>query len=917
MPLGGLVALSALVRAVGCSRGVGGGLGRHPFVLLAAGLSLTICSEGLAAVAGSTASDWVNPIALAAYPFLIAGLVVLNASRVREEALDTVLVAAIVPSTLFAFGWMPLTEQVQRWTGSEGQASWTSWLLLAVDTLAVAIVARLAVLFRGKPIAYQMLLVAMACMLGAHIARVIGVATGAAPAPFGAQALMLVSFAMTAGASLHPSMRVGGATRTRVDSIGRTHLFLLVTVVLVGPAFSVLRYGDHGSWVLLASAGPAAVSLLVVAHLARLIRERQRLEYLSTHDSLTGLPNRTEFYDRLALLLGRTAGPDGPAVVFLDLDRFKHINDHHGHDAGDELLREVALRLRQSVRADDTVARLAGDEFAILLAAPAGLARAEDVAQRILRNFAAPFHVTGAALSVSASMGMALAPDHGSEVETLLRNADSAMYAAKASGRNTSRAFQPGMASAAERHLLLEKRFRQAIADQELVVYYQPRVDTHTRRIVGVEALVRWDHPRLGLIPPAAFIPMAESTGAIAELGAWVMHKACADAAAWRRAGSSLAVSVNVSPRQFALQDVPAIVSSALRCSGLPAEALELEITESMHLSDDGSVTVALRHLNALGVVCAVDDFGTGYSSIAVLRDYPIGVVKLDRSFVQPVGESVDALLVKGVVQLARGLGMRVVAEGVETEAQMDFVAGVLCDEVQGFLVSRAVPAVQIMTALLQGGGDPTAVPSVVPVLHQVDERGLTELLWAEQEERDRVTAKESGEPRLAVALGSTAMLLTVPFVLGMGAGGGLPPLLQAGLTSTVQAVGAEPPRLAHHKVEASGRGRGHSDPATNGRGGVSPDRAHGSDKPAVAPKAPRKARGTGPGTQGNATTSGGGARPGKKPSASSEKGAGGSQDHVKKATTLPEADAQQVTKVPTSKGLTPGKVPSSPDPAR
>jgi EAL domain-containing protein (putative c-di-GMP-specific phosphodiesterase class I) len=319
-----------------------------------------------------------------------------------------------------------------------------------------------------------------------------------------------------------------------------------------------------------------------------------------------------------------------------------------------------------------------------------------------------------------------------------------------------------------------------------------------------VEALVRWAHPQLGLIPPASFISMTESTGAVAELGAWVLAQACADAAAWHRAGSPLMVSVNVSPRQFTLQDVPEIVATALRRSGLPAEALELELTESMHLSDDGSVTKALQRIDELGVVCAVDDFGTGYSSIAVLRDYPIGVVKLDRSFVQTTGGAVDAPLVRGVVQLAQGLGMRVVAEGVETEAQMAFVAGILCDEVQGFLVSRAVPASQIMSAIRNGGGDPTAVPSLVPVLRNVDERGLTELLWAEQEELERIHVRQPREMRLAAVLGNAGMLLAVPMVLGVGAGGGLPPELQAGLMSSMQAVGAEPSHPQRHGPPAS-----------------------------------------------------------------------------------------------------------------
>ncbi len=640
-----------------------------------------------------------------------------------------------------------------------------------------------------------MLLAAMACTLGAHLARAVGAAVGLAPAPFGAQSLLLLSFALIAGAALHPSLRPASSAKTRADAIGRQHLLMLVTVILVGPVFALLRYGDRGSWVLLIAAGPATVSLLVVAHLARMIRERQRLEYLSTHDGLTGLPNRTAFHDRLALLLGRASGEDGPGVMFLDLDRFKHVNDSLGHEAGDELLCEVALRLRQCTRADDTVARLAGDEFAVLLPAPCGDARADEVARRILASFAEPFRISGQLLSVSPSLGIAHAPAHGTEVEALLRNADSAMYAAKAGGRNTARTFQPGMATAAQRHLLLEQRFRRAVADGELTLHYQPRVDASTRCLVGVEALVRWDHPDLGVIPPAAFIAMAEGTGAIADLGRWVLERACKDAAGWQRPGRPVSVSVNVSPRQFALQDVPAVVAKALADSGLPATALELELTESMHLSDDGSVRAALHAMAALGVTCAVDDFGTGYSSIAVLRDYPIGVVKLDQSFVQPVGGEADAPLVRGVVQLAQGLGMRVVAEGVETEEQRDFLAGILCDEIQGFLVSRAVPAAHILSVVRDADGRPAGVPALHPVILDVNERTLVELLWALEEERVGLAAAPPRELRFASVVGTAATMMAVPIVLGVGAGGGLPPVVQAGFSSTLAAVGAELPR--------------------------------------------------------------------------------------------------------------------------
>lgn len=432
VPVGGVVALGALVHAVGRHRGQGprGALARHPFVLLSAGLALTVVSEVLSAVGGSSAG-FAQPTALSAYPFLIAGLVALNGTRVREHAVDTVLVAAIAPSALFAFGWLPLVEAVERWAGTSGETSWAAWSMLGVDALAVAIIARLALLFRGRPVAYQMLLAAMACMLGAHIARAVGVTIGLAPAPFGAQAMLLISFALMAGASLHPSMRPASAAKTRADSIGRPHLMLLVLVILVGPVFALARYGERGTWVLLVAAGPAAVSLLVVAHLSRLIRERQRLEYMSTHDALTGLPNRAFFLERLRRALDAAENGEMVAVLFLDLDDLKRVNDTYGHRAGDVLLAAVAGRLKGCLRPEDTAARLGGDEFAVLLGGSRNPDQANVVAQRVSQALASPFRLEGREIRTGVSVGVATGMPGLDEPAEVLHRADTAMYAAK------------------------------------------------------------------------------------------------------------------------------------------------------------------------------------------------------------------------------------------------------------------------------------------------------------------------------------------------------------------------------------------------------------------------------------------------------------------------------------------------------
>ena len=494
--------------------GLRGGPLRDPLVLLLGGLCLTVASEVLRA--GSASPAYADAVALTAYPFFIAGLVRLTRTRLKEGALDTLLLAAIIPAVVLAFAWLPLADAIGRWSSHEVQQSWRTAVFLVVDVLAVTIIARLAVTFRGKPVAYQLLLGAAGCLLGAHVSRAVGGITGLVPAPIGSHTLLIVGFALFGAAALHPSLRRTDA-RTRVVMLGRWHVALLMLAVMVGPAYAVIRYADRGSWVLIVAVVPAVVSLLVVSHLSRMISERQRLEFTAMHDALTGLPNRMHFHDRLALLLGRN--DDGVAVLYVDLDRFKAVNDTYGHDAGDELLREVARRLRDCVRDGDLVARLSGDEFAVLLAGGTDRGRAAAVSDRMLARFADTFRVGDHSLAVSPSIGVALYPEHGRDVEELLRNADSAMYTAKASGRNTVATYRPGMETQASQRLVVEEGLRGAIDERQLVLHYQPKLDASTGRVVGVEALVRWNHPVHGLIPPAAFLPAAEQSGLVAPLG--------------------------------------------------------------------------------------------------------------------------------------------------------------------------------------------------------------------------------------------------------------------------------------------------------------------------------------------------------------------------------------------------------------
>jgi diguanylate cyclase (GGDEF)-like protein len=802
-PVAGLLAVLAVAEGVMLqvrAGGLRGGPARDPLVLLGLGLCLTVASEVVRA-AGTVSAARADAVALLAYPFLIAGLVRLTRTRLKEGALDTLLLAAIIPAVVLGFAWLPLSEAIAGWSHHDVrgglQGSWQTGAFLVVDVLAVTIIARLAVTFRGKPVAYQLLVGASGCLLGAHVSRAVSGITGLVPAPLGSQTLLIVGFALFGAAALHPSIRRADA-RTRVVMLGRWHVTLLMLAVVAGPAYAVLRYGHRGGWVLIVAVAPAVVSLLVVGHLARMISERQRLEFSALHDALTGLPNRVHFHDRLALLVGRA--DDGLGVLFVDLDRFKDVNDTFGHDVGDDLLREVGRRLRDCVRDGDLVSRLSGDEFALLLCGGSDRDRARQVGERVLARFEEPFHIGPHALSVTPSIGVALFPEHGSDVEDLLRNADSAMYAAKAAGRNTVAVYRVGMQTHATQRLVVEDGVRAALDGRQFTLHYQPRLDALSGRIVGVEALVRWDHPAHGLIPPGAFLPAAEASGLVAPLGTWVLTAACRQAEEWRRIGfGDVPVSVNVSGQQFELQSVPAIVARALDESGLPPALLEVELIESVVMDRRVAVSSALAELDALGVGCSIDDFGTGYSNITDLYGYPISTVKLDGSVVATIGAESDAPVVRGAIALAHSLGLRVVAEGVESREQLDFLRAHGCDELQGFLVCPAVPA-RDMAALLErdrllGATERWADLPWRPSGDQPgwDETRLQDTLMADA--ASAVDTEETeGRGARVVVLGTAGSFMVVPTLLGLGSAGGLPPQVQSHVTAALDAAGAVAP---------------------------------------------------------------------------------------------------------------------------
>ena len=437
-------------------------------------------------------------------------------------------------------------------------------------------------------------------------------------------------------------------------------------------------------------------------------RAEEQIEFHAYHDVLTQLPNRRLFTDRLMQNLTRARRFGNPvAVMFVDLDHFKGINDTMGHASGDELLLAMADRLRSCVREYDTVARVGGDEFTIALSELRQPEDALTVAQKIIDTVQAPLLISGVSVEISASIGIALFPADGNDPETLLRNADGAMYRAKDAGRGTYQLCTEDMKRRAAERIALESRLKRAIAENELVLHYQPQIDLATGAIIGVEALVRWNDPERGLIQPSAFIPLAEESRLILPLGEWVLRTACAQMAAWRLRGLVLPrVAVNLSARQFQQKDLANRVREILNESGLDPNALELEITETAAMKNAEASVEVMRSLRSLGVNITIDDFGTGYSSLHYLKQFPITCVKVDGVFVRDLSTSEeDAAIVSAVIAIARSLKLRVIAEGVETIEQLNYLRQRECDAAQGYYFSHPVPAETIAALLAQPSG--------------------------------------------------------------------------------------------------------------------------------------------------------------------------------------------------------------------
>ncbi len=421
-----------------------------------------------------------------------------------------------------------------------------------------------------------------------------------------------------------------------------------------------------------------------------------QIEHLAYHDALTGLPNRQLFLDRLDVAVASAQrSATQLAVFFLDLDRFKLINDSLGHSVGDKLLQVVSRRMRAVLRDDDTVTRLGGDEFTVLVPHIEHVDAATQVARRIREALKLPIVIDGRELFVSASVGISLYPADGEDAETLLKNADTAMYRAKTQGRDTVQLYAPAMNARALEQLTLENRLRRALPNGELELFYQPIVAMSTRRIQAMEVMLRWRHPELGMLSPDAFVALAETTGLIVPIGEWVLRTACRQLRQWQVAGlPDLRASVNLSVRQLSQPDFVSLVADVLQETGILPATLEIELTESMAMQSDGDDLGKLRELDRLGVRISIDDFGTGYSSLSSLRLFPADSLKIDRSFVGDITRDPDdAAICAAVIALARSLKLSVIAEGVETREQLDFLRDHHCDYWQGFLFCQPRPA--------------------------------------------------------------------------------------------------------------------------------------------------------------------------------------------------------------------------------
>jgi diguanylate cyclase (GGDEF)-like protein len=671
-----------------------------PMRLMGMGVLLIFAGELLMRVGGG-GIVWIGDCGVAVGMLaVVTGVACMLRYRDGDYASDALLACIVVATTATVTVWLVGIEPQSHGLVPTGR------LLLHVGSAALALLAallcaQLGITRPGSGAARGMLVVftVFGMAQAIEIAELIG-AVRESSAPL---LSTTVGIGMLGAAAADPGIAM---LRWQVAlapvRLGITRLIVLVAAVLVVPAIATYRLltGDPVAMegVLLCS---ALMSLVVVVYLGALLQQWARIEHRVLHDELTGLPNRRQFHERLSLALGERMGDrsssNAVAVMFLDLDRFKVVNDSLGHAAGNQLLHAVGLRIATSLPDGAVAARLQGDEFAVLLpSVEEGSDEALDAAQLLLERLAEPYTINRRQLYVTASIGIAHYPADGADHEGLLRSADTAMYFAKEQGRNNAQVHTGDMHATALGRFDIESALHGAIARGELKLLYQPRVDLATGKVMGAEALMRWDHPVLGPISPEQFIPIAEENGRIVALGEWALMTACKQLNAWQQSGfPELTISVNLSPRQFQLDRVADMVARVLRATEADPSWLELELTESLAMQDVDDVATTLHDLDQMGVGCSIDDFGTGYAGLSYLSRFPLRAVKIDKSFVQglddPATSGNQESIVLAVIAMAKGLKLQVIAEGVETNTQMYFLLRNGCDQMQGFLFSPAV----------------------------------------------------------------------------------------------------------------------------------------------------------------------------------------------------------------------------------
>ncbi|WP_319240879.1 EAL domain-containing protein [uncultured Propionivibrio sp.] len=452
---------------------------------------------------------------------------------------------------------------------------------------------------------------------------------------------------------------------------------------------------------------PVSGAIWVISDVTERHLAEERARFLAYHDVLTGLPNPQLFQDRLqqAVAFATRAGTK-VALLLIDIDRFKAVNDVLGHEVGDRLLVEVARRIEENTRATDTLCRQGGDEYLLLLTNVAEPDAIATCAAELMANLAEPFSVDRHELTISVSIGVAIYPEDGTDYSTLLKKADMAMYRSKESGRNTYRFFNEEMNDEAVAQVTLFSGLRRALDARQFVLHYQPQLEIGSGRLLGAEALIRWNHPDLGLVYPGRFIPVAEETGLIADIGDWVLREACAEAVEWRRVlGQDMVVAVNLSALQFKRGDVEKTVAEALEATGLDPSMLELELTESILIRDTESILAAVKRLKLMGIRLSIDDFGTGYSSLSYLKRFEVDKLKIDQSFVRDLAHNPeDAAIVRAIIQMAHSLGLKTIAEGVENREVLDLLKIYRCDEAQGYHFARPLPADRFLAFAAERG---------------------------------------------------------------------------------------------------------------------------------------------------------------------------------------------------------------------